>query len=129
MPDPKPPEPIKLKELIQALAYTVVNTSHQLDEANVDLRRSYFESGNGRLALMTPPRYVLDEVTVDISFVVAEARPDAPGTDKPQDSDVKVLVDPKTLAETPVEARQTLHLTFHGQGHEKVKIGDTEKLI
>ena len=129
MPDPKPPEPIKLKELIQALAYTVVNTSHQLDEANVDLRKLYLESGNARLAAMTPPRYVLDEVTVDISFVVVEAKPDIPETDKLPDSDVKVLVDPEVLAETPAEARQKIHLTFHGQSHEKVKIGDREKLI
>lgn len=54
----------------------MVNTSYQLDAANVDLQNLYLTSDNLDLAAMSPSRYVLDEVRIDLSFVVKEAKPD-----------------------------------------------------
>ena len=74
--DPKVPEPIQLKELMERFASAVVNASYQLDEANVELRNLYVSSDNLDLAAMGPSRYVLDEVRIDLCFVVKEAKPD-----------------------------------------------------
>ncbi|HLJ27595.1 MAG TPA: hypothetical protein VKY85_12865 [Candidatus Angelobacter sp.] len=95
MPDPKPPqptpaEPIALKDLIQSFAATVVATSQHLDQATVDLRNLYVNSGNLSLASMIPPRYLLDEVTIDVSFVIVEAKPDVPETTQLPDADKNV---------------------------------------
>ncbi len=83
------PAPIALKDLIQSFAATVVTTSQHLDQATVDLRNLYINSGNLGLAAMIPPRYVMDEVTVDLSFIVVEAKPDVPDNTDLPDEDKK----------------------------------------
>lgn len=83
MPDPNPPvpanDPIPLKDLVQSFASTVAATSHNLDQASVDLRNLYENSGNATLAMMLPPRFTLDEVIIDLSFVVVQATPEVYG--------------------------------------------------
>ena len=87
MPDPKPtsaaPEPITLRDLIELFASTVVSTSQQLDQASVDLRNLYLNSGNAALATLMPPRYILDQVTIDLSFIVVQAQPEVSGNKLP----------------------------------------------
>ena len=107
MADPKPPaaapEPITLRDLIELFASTVVSTSQQLDQASVDLRNLYLNSGNAALATLMPPRYILDQVTIDLIFVVTAAKPEVSGTKLP-DAHKLVLKDP-----VPVEDSEFLH--------------------
>lgn len=74
----EPLEPITLKALIESFASTVVATSHHLDQASVDLRSLYLTSGLDGLGSLVPPRFALDEVAIDLAFVVAQAKPEAP---------------------------------------------------
>jgi chromosome segregation ATPase len=107
LPDAKPPdpvpEPIPLRDLVQAFASTVAATSHNLDQATVDLRNLYLNSGNALLAMMVPPRFTLDEISIDLAFVVVSATPDE-NTDQLQlpkeDKDVesKPLQSPENLS-------------------------------
>src|SRR2546423_1818130 len=87
-PDPKPtlaaPEPITLRDLIELFASTVVATSQQLDQASVDLRNLYLNSGNAALATLIPPRYVLDQIAIDLSFIVVQAQPEVSGNKLPE---------------------------------------------
>ena len=63
-------KPVKLKQLIQTLASTMVVTTKHLDQATADLRNLYASSGSDTLASMTPPRFTLDEMTLDLAFVI-----------------------------------------------------------
>jgi len=105
--DPKPPaaapEPITLRDLIELFASTVVSTSQQLDQASVDLRNLYLNSGNAALATLVPPRYILDQITIDLIFIVTQAKPEVSGTKLP-DPHKLVLKDP-----VPVEDSEFLH--------------------
>ena len=105
MPDAKPSEPvtdpIPLKDLVQAFASTVAATSHNLDQATVDLRNLYQNSGNALLAMMLPPRFTLDEISIDLSFVVISASPDEFSDQLPAESKQvgrATLEDPDTLS-------------------------------
>ena len=64
-----------LKDVISSLAAAVVATSQHLDQANVDLRNLYLSSGNSGLARLVPARYTLDDVTIELAFVVTDAKP------------------------------------------------------
>ncbi|HEY6972245.1 MAG TPA: hypothetical protein VJA94_23740 [Candidatus Angelobacter sp.] len=100
MPDPKPPaaapEPITLRDLIELFASTVVSTSQQLDQASVDLRNLYLNSGNAALATLVPPRYILDQISIDLSFIVVQAKPEVSGNKLP-DAHKLVLKDPVAI--------------------------------
>jgi hypothetical protein len=105
LPDAKPSEPvtdpIPLKDLVQAFASTVAATSHNLDQATVDLRNLYQNSGNALLAMMLPPRFTLDEISIDLSFVVISASPDEFSDQLPPESKQvgrATLEDPDTLS-------------------------------
>lgn len=99
-------KPVKLKDLIQSLASTMVVTTRYLDQATVDLQNVY-ATGSESLAALTPPRFTIDEVTVDLSFVVEEAAvvPDGfePAAAKP------VVVMTATQRQTLLTRLQELH--------------------
>ena len=65
--------PIKLKDLVQTLASTMVVTTQYLDRATVDLQNLYAGSASNALAALTPPRFTIDEVTIDLTFVIEDA--------------------------------------------------------
>ncbi|MEM9609970.1 MAG: hypothetical protein AAGA99_21295 [Actinomycetota bacterium] len=75
-------EPVKLRDLVHSLASIMVGTTRYLDQSTVDLQRLYGESVGGSLESFTAPRFTLDEVTVDLSFlvdqVVTEPEPPQP---------------------------------------------------
>lgn len=65
-------EPIKLKDMVRSLASTLVMTSRFLDQSTIDLQNLYSHSNQGAGSALTPPRFTLDEVVLDLSFVVDE---------------------------------------------------------
>jgi Skp family chaperone for outer membrane proteins len=82
-------EPIKLRDLVQSLATIMVGTGKYLDQANVELRNLYFASGSEALADLTPPRFTLDEVAIDLAFVVQEAKVVGPDSTSFKPADLK----------------------------------------
>lgn len=71
---------IPLSDVISSLASTVVAANQHLDQASVDLRNLYLSSGNTGLANIMPSRFTLDEVTIELAFVVTETKPQVDST-------------------------------------------------
>ncbi len=79
------PEPVKLRDLVHSLASIMVGTTRYLDQSAVDLQRLYGESLDGTLGRFTAPRFTLDAISVDLSFLVDEVvtQPDPPPAPTP----------------------------------------------
>ena len=102
-------EAVKLRDLIQSLASTMVVTGQFLDESTVDLQNLYAHSGSAALAALTPPRFALDEVTVDLCFVVEEAKvASAEGRSPTAPTPLETLTEPdeKTLLDRLSQLRK-----------------------
>ncbi len=78
-------EPVKLRDLVHSLASIMVGTTRYLDQSAVDLQRLYGDSLDGTLGGFTAPRFTLDGVSVDLSFLVegVVTQPEAPPAPTP----------------------------------------------
>ena len=63
-------DPVKLKQLAESLASVLVVTNRYLDQATTEMYNLYAQSEDEFLASLAPARYSLDEVTLDLAFVI-----------------------------------------------------------
>lgn len=70
-------------------------TTKYLDQAVAELQNIYTTSPDGALAGLTPPRFTLDDMTVDLSFVVADVRQ---STEEPDPPTERVVLTPNQAA-------------------------------